>query len=85
MINDKGIKVIEKRLNPINKKDNKCFQYDVTVALNRERIKQKKETIQYQNQIITLQSFHRKIVAFRNEKNSNTHELNCLFRTTRIE
>ena len=26
-------------INPINKKDNKCFQYDVTVALNHEEIK----------------------------------------------
>ena len=26
-------------INPINKKDNKCFQYTVTVPLNREEIK----------------------------------------------
>ena len=26
-------------INPINKKDNKCFQYAVTVALNYEEIK----------------------------------------------
>ena len=26
-------------INPINKKDNKCFQYAVTVALNHEEIK----------------------------------------------
>ena len=26
-------------INPINKKDNKCFQYAVTVALNHEKIK----------------------------------------------
>ena len=26
--------------NPINKKDNKCFQYDVTVAINYEEIKE---------------------------------------------
>ena len=26
-------------INPIDKKDNKCFQYAVTVALNHERIK----------------------------------------------
>ena len=25
-------------INPINKKDNKCFQYAVTVALNHEEI-----------------------------------------------
>ena len=28
-------------INPINKKDNKCFQYAVTVALNHEEIKKK--------------------------------------------
>ena len=27
--------------NPINKKDNKCFQYAVTVALNRKEIKKR--------------------------------------------
>ena len=26
-------------INPINKKDNKCFQYAITVALNYEEIK----------------------------------------------
>ena len=26
-------------INPINKKDNKCFQYAVTVALNHEEMK----------------------------------------------
>ena len=26
-------------INPINKKDNKCFQYPVTVALNHEEVK----------------------------------------------
>ena len=26
-------------INPINKKDNKCFQYSVTIVLNREEIK----------------------------------------------
>ena len=28
-------------INPINKKDNKCFQYAVTVTLNLEEIKKK--------------------------------------------
>ena len=27
------------RINPINKKDNKCFQYNVAVALNHEEFK----------------------------------------------
>ena len=31
--------------NPINKKDNKCFQYTVTVALNHEEIKKHSERI----------------------------------------
>ena len=32
-------------LNPINKKDNKCFQYAVTVALNYEEIKKDPQII----------------------------------------
>ena len=28
-------------INPINEKDNKCFQYTVTVALNYEEIKKR--------------------------------------------
>ena len=31
--------------NPINKKDNKCFQYSVTVALNHEEIKKDPQRI----------------------------------------
>ena len=31
--------------NPINKKDNKCFQYTVTVALNHEEIEKHSERI----------------------------------------
>ena len=30
-------------INPINKKDNKCFQYAVTVTLNHKEIKKKKK------------------------------------------
>ena len=33
-----GIKNKKATINPINKKDNKCFQYVVTVALNHEEI-----------------------------------------------
>ena len=29
----------KKQLNPVTKKDNRCFQYAVTVALNHEEIK----------------------------------------------
>ena len=35
------IKNIKVTINPINKKDNKCFQYAVTVTLNYEDIKKK--------------------------------------------
>ena len=28
-------------INPINKKDNKCFQYAITVALNHEEMKKR--------------------------------------------
>ena len=30
-------------INPINKKDNKCFQYAITVALNHEDIRKHSE------------------------------------------
>ena len=39
------IKNIKATINPINKKDNKCFQYAVTVALNFEEIKKDLQTI----------------------------------------
>ena len=32
-------------INPINKKDNKCFQYTVTVVLNYEKIKKDNQRI----------------------------------------
>ena len=32
-------------INPINKKDNNCFQYIVTVALNQEEIKKNSQKI----------------------------------------
>ena len=32
-------------INPINKKDNKCFQYAVTIALNYEEIKKDPQEI----------------------------------------
>ena len=34
-----GIKNKKATINPINKKDNKCFRYTVTVTLNYEEIK----------------------------------------------
>ena len=30
-------------INPVNKKDNKCFQYTLTVVLNRKEIKKTHE------------------------------------------
>ena len=38
-------------INPINKKDNKCFQYAVTVALNHKKIKD------YTQRIIKIKPF----------------------------
>ena len=32
-------------INPINKKDNKCFQYAITVALNHEEVEKEPEII----------------------------------------
>ena len=68
MINDKGIKVIEKRLNPINKKDNKCFQCDVTVALNRERIKQKKRLFSIRTKLSHYKVFTEKLLPLEMKK-----------------
>ena len=39
------------RINPIDKKDNKCFQYNVTVALNHEEFKE------YQQRLIKTKPF----------------------------
>ena len=36
-------------INPIKKKDNKCFQYAITVALNHEEIKKDPQRIQKSN------------------------------------
>ena len=49
MINGKAGEVIEKLLNPINKKDNKCFQYDATVPLNCEEIRSHPEITKKKN------------------------------------
>ena len=37
--------VIKSTINPINKKDKKCFQYTVTVALNHEEVGKYRERI----------------------------------------
>ena len=45
------IKIKNAAINLINKKDNKCFQYAVTVALNHEEIKK------YPQRIIKIKPF----------------------------
>ena len=52
MINGKAGEVIEKLLNPINKKDNKCFQYDATVPLNCEEIRNHPEITKKKKKIL---------------------------------
>ena len=47
-------------INPINKKDNECFQYAVTVALNYEKSKKRSskiKKIKYLRQNITRNKF----------------------------
>ena len=39
------IKNKKRTINPLNKKDNKCFQYAITVALNHEKIGEHSEKI----------------------------------------
>ena len=39
------IKNTKATINPINKKDNKCFQYVITVALNHDEIKKDQQRI----------------------------------------
>ena len=39
------IKIKKATINPINKNDNKCFQYTVTIALNHEEIGKKSQRI----------------------------------------
>ena len=35
------MKIKKATINPINKKDSKCFQYAITVALNHEEIRKR--------------------------------------------
>ena len=39
------IKIKKATINPVNKKDNKCFQYAITFALNHEKITKNSERI----------------------------------------
>ena len=54
-----------------------------TEMLNLQQQK-REEIIQYQNQIVILQTFHRKVVSNSNDKNSNITEYTCLFRFINI-
>ena len=49
-------KIKKQQENPINKKDNKCFQYSVKVALNQEEIKKDPQ------RIIQLKPFKKKYI-----------------------
>ena len=53
-------------INPINKKDNKCFQYAVTVALNNEKIKKDLQRITKNNFFIS--KYNWKGINFPSEK-----------------
>ena len=45
IVSPEWIKRKQATINPINKKDNKCFQYGVTIVLNREKIEKNPERI----------------------------------------
>ena len=72
-------------INPINKKDNKCFQYAVTVALNYEEIKNDAQSItkikpfinKYNSEGINFPSEKDDCKKF--EKNNVTITLNFLY------
>ena len=55
------IKKQKRKKNPINKKDNKCFQYAVTFALNHKEIKK------YPQRITKIKAFINKILLGRNK------------------
>ena len=60
--------------NPINKKDNKCFQYSVKVALNQEEIKKDPQ------RIIQLKPFKNKYIT---GKEQNTHQRKMMGKNSR--
>ena len=53
-------------INPINKKDNKCFQYAVTVGLNHEEIKKDRQRITKMNPFIN--KYHCEKTSFPSQK-----------------
>ena len=56
-------------INPINKKDNNCFQYTVTVALNQEEIKKDSQKITKIKSFINKYSWGEKNFLLEKEKN----------------
>ena len=71
-------------VNTINKKDNKCFQYAVTVALNHEQIGKHAERIAKIKPFVNKykwerKKFHQKKMIEKNEKNNVTIALNVSY------
>ena len=56
-------------INPINKKDNNCFQYIVTVALNQEEIKKNSQKITKNKPFINKYNSGEKNFLLEKEKN----------------
>ena len=56
-------------INPINKKDNNCFQYTVTVALNQEEIKKNSQKITKNKPFINKYNSGEKNFLLEKEKN----------------
>ena len=72
-------------INPINKKDNKCFQYAETVALKQEEIIKKTHTITKVKPFINkydwegIKLHQKKMTEKKNEKNNVTIALNAFY------
>ena len=62
-----SIKNRKARINPINKNDNKCFQYVVNVALNYEEIKKDLQIIAKIKPFIN--KYNQEEISFPSEKN----------------
>ena len=72
------IKINEAKINPINKKDNKYFQYTVTVTLNYEEIKENPQRItkvkpKHHGGFYCLNCFH----SFTTENKLQAHKRVC--------
>ena len=64
-----SIKSREATINPINKKDNKCFQYAVTVGLNPEEIKKDQQKIRITKVNPFINKYYWEEINFSSEKN----------------